>query len=266
MIRFRTVALVSAALTAFVTAAGCSGGGGKSDGDGRIDELRVGGAVTYCNLSEDIPLSGVAVTLTDFDGDVTDTTTGADGLWEMNGVDEGVYTVGFSLAGYETAWDTAAVSQPEGSPSAFVDFGNRCLAEELATASVAPFGASVVNGQTLTIDDGGAPFVYDRSDDGDIVVTLSRPAPGSSFAFGGGGGGVPSVNDPQHGYTVYPTTISADRTVFTFSAAALDGVGGTGIGTNGQLNYVSFYNLTQFDPINGGQANFFGYLHFYAQP
>lgn len=263
----RLAFLVLGSVASFsIAVSGCSGGDDDDD-DGRLGELRVGGSVRYCALSQVVNLPGTTVTLTNFEGDVVTATAGSAGLWQMENVPEGVYTVGYSLTGYQSYEETLLVSQPEGSPSRFVDAGATCLAETYATATIAPFSALLENHQTL-IDGVDDVFQYSKSAHGDIVITFDRPI--AFFAFSGEGpafAGVPSQVVLQDGSTFQSIVSSANapHTVYTISEAALDGMNaGAGLTTSGTLHVLSFQGLPQYDPINGGQHGFSASFRFRA--
>lgn len=259
--------LLGSAASLSIAVAGCSGGGDDDD-DGRIDELRVGGTVAYCALNQPMGLAGATVTLTDFEGDILTATVGSAGLWQLEDVPEGVYTLALSLAGYQPYETTFLVSQPEGSPSQFVDAGLLCLSETYATATITPFSVVLSNHQTL-IDGVDDVFEYSKSTDGDIVLTFDRPvaffafAGGEGAAFGGGPVG-PTLQDAVSQQQIASSPNPA-HTVYTITEAQLNAMNaGAGLTTSGALHFLTISNQVQYDPINGGQHNFNATLRFRA--
>lgn len=252
----------------FCVAAGCSGGksGGGVDND-PPKHVSVGGSVVTRIDDLFVGLPGVAVTLTPAEGDGIALVTSSTGLFEFGNVREGVYFFEASLAGYDTVQLPVSVDAAEsafgiladdddaGSTPSYTFLGSVPLREVSPVASISPFGIEVRRNETLVDGTAGLVMIYDKSSDGDIVVTFDRAI----------GLGSPVLRDVTTNQLVFPFA-SAGRTVFTFAEADLDALNGaTGL-TEGPAHTITFSNLSTITPINGENDPFSAAVHFRATP
>jgi hypothetical protein len=166
--------LIAAALVA-VASAGCA----RAPGDPPLTHtanVDVGGAVLYAG-NPDERLSGVAVTLTDIDGDTRSAITGSGGLWTITNVRPGVYVETYEAPGYEPFSATFGIEAfgEDDVKNAFIPRPDVSLAETRLTATVSgPFSAVLRDGDAPLDGFNGATFLYSEASGGDIVVTFSR--------------------------------------------------------------------------------------------
>jgi hypothetical protein len=168
---------------------GCSGGngGGGVDND-PPKHVTVGGSIVTRRDALFVGLPGVSVSLTPAEGDGLSVLSNPSGLFELEGLREGVYFFEASMDGYEPRQFSVTVDASEqsafglvadddddgGSTPTYTFLGNVELTETHAVASIAPFGLDAEDTQTLVDGTAGLDIAYDKSADGDIVVTFDR--------------------------------------------------------------------------------------------
>lgn len=214
-------------------------------------KFKTGGQVVYGGDTT-IVLPGVAVTLTDTDGIVTTANTDSSGLWTMKNLLPGVYAARYELAGYEpllTSLELDAFGSNEVS-NPFIAAGTIQLNEISLTATFAPFGTVLTNGQQLFDGVGGNVLTYSVTNDGAISVTF----PQRVFA------GQVRLTDGETGQQIDATLDTANGTSFTFSKIEIDNINGGGGGGGNALtadnnpftwHRIQVQNVETFSPIHG---------------
>lgn len=226
-----------------LAAGGCGGDEPAATHNVKID---VGGSVVYAfDVQEG--LAGVLVSLLDVDGELVTTTTNSAGLWTIENVRPGVYVEEYSLAGYDTMTATFAIPADgeNNVENVFITRPTVGLSEISLVATVAPFGLSLLDGDSVNDGIGNVTAVYSSSGDTAITVTFNRRAEGFI-----------RLTDGETDQDIFATP-DANFMTWTFSEAAIGAINGGGIGGGLTTDTDPFtwhriqVNVSSYTPIHG---------------